>query len=836
MSKKIDKDFSYPKPEDEDLLYKIFKKREFYYHRVPQRDIMKNYDDITKYRNNTCYQETLKPREQQGLLPNYINPNTPYKGILMMHGTGSGKSCTAIAIAETFKDQVKKYNTKIYILVPGPNTRENFKKELLVCTGETYLKNKEELNQMSKADIEKEKKTALNNAFQYYKFLSYKTFYKKVLGEKIVEKKGEDKKSYRKNDKGEFEREIVVNRITNMDNSILIVEEAHNLSGNQWGEALQKIIDNSVNLKVILLTATPMINLADEIVDLLNFLRPSNDMIQRDKIFTSDTNYTLKVKPGGIEYLKEKARGYISYYRGNIPYTFAKRVEKGVIPSGLLMTPVVKCFMSEFQYNTYIETTKDLEDTLDRTTSAAANFVFPGLDKDRKKLKGYYSVNDLSTVLSQINTDGALLKSLINKNIFNNKLSKVEEDNFIMEGKNKNITGLILKLKYIRHFSVKFYKMMNRLNKLVDGLKGPKTAFVYSNLVNAGGMELFAEALIQNGYHEYMENPKDYDIKDDSIDYKTGLTFIEYKKKYNANQFKPATFLLITGSGEDGENIPEIKQNFIQDVYNNVDNIDGKHIKLLLGTRVMNEGINLKNCNQVHILDVFFNIPRAEQVIGRAIRMCVHMDSIKDSNRFPKVYVYRYVVALLKELSTDELLYQKAELKYLIVKQIERALKEVALDCPLLLHANVFPEELEKYKDCVEPTLENVKLGKQLCPALCDFRKCDLKCDSKKLDTLWDAKNKTYKMLEKKDIDYNTYNDMLARYEIIVIKNKVKDLYRFKHTYTYDEILDLVKDSLLDFQNDLFDEYFLDQALQDLMIRNENEENNFKDTIIRVVI
>ena len=39
-------------------------------------------------------------------------------------------------------------------------------------------------------------------------------------------------------------------------------------------------------------------------------------------------------------------------------------------------------------------------------------------------------------------------------------------------------------------------------------------------------------------------------------------------------------------------------------------------------------------------------------------------------------------------------------------------------------------------------------------------------------------------------------------------------------------LVDLVKDSLLDFQNDLFDEYFLDQALQDLMIRNENEENN----------
>jgi hypothetical protein len=50
----------------------------------------------------------------------------------------------------------------------------------------------------------------------------------------------------------------------------------------------------------------------------------------------------MKIKPNGLEYLEEKARGYISFYRGNIPYTFAKRVEKGVIPSGLLFTPVIK--------------------------------------------------------------------------------------------------------------------------------------------------------------------------------------------------------------------------------------------------------------------------------------------------------------------------------------------------------------------------------------------------------------------------------------------------------------------------------------------------------------
>jgi hypothetical protein len=844
MSKKIKftKDFSYPEPEDPELLAKIFKKREFYYYRVPQREIMETYEDVKKYRAANCKQGEIEPREQQAILPNYISPNTPYKGVILMHGVGSGKTMTAIRVAEQFKDQVKKYNTKIYVLVPGPNTRENFKKELITTTGETYLKNKEALNQMTKQEIDREKKAAIYAALQYYKILSYKTFYKKVLGEKIVEKKivgdSKIKASYRKNTEGEYERELVVDRITNMNNAILIVDEAHNISGNEYGEALKKIIKNSENLRVILLTATPMINLADEIVDLLNFIRPDTDQVQRDKIFTGEKNYVMKIKPGGLDYLKEKAKGYVSFYRGSIPFTFAKRVEKGVIPHGMLFTPVMKCFMEPFQYNTYIETTKNFDDTLDRASSAASNFVFPGLSKDKSELIGYYSTEGMNTVVSQINTDGAKLRSLINKKIFNGKLSKADEDNFIFENEKKNITGLILKLQYLKSFSVKFFNLITRLNKLVVGQKGPATAFIYSNLVKAGGMELFAEALLQNGYLEYQEDSRNYDIKDETIDYKTGFTFSEFKKKkLNLSEFRPATFILVTGGAdESGEDLPEIKQKLIQDVYNNPDNSDGKMIKFILGSRVMNEGVTLKNVKEVHIIDVFFNIPKAEQVIGRAIRMCVHQDVINDDYKYPQVNVYRYVVALSdknpNELSTDEILYQKAELKYLTVKEIEHSLKEISIDCPLLLHANMFPEELEEYKNCVPPTLENVKAGKQICPALCDFRKCDLKCDSNKLnDKYWDSKKNSYKKLEKDDINYNTFNDELAKYEIALIKNRIKDLYRFKHVYMYDEILTEIKKSFILHQAELFEEYFLDQALEDMMPKSENDFNNYKDTI-----
>ena len=844
MSQKIkfSKDFSYPEPEDQDLLSKIFKKREFYYYRVPQRDKMESYEDVQKYRAVNCPKGQIEPREQQAILPNLISPNTPYRGVILMHGVGSGKTMSAIRIAEQFKDQVKKYNTKIYVLVPGPNTRENFKKELLTSTGETYLKNKEGLNMMSKQEVEREKKSAIYGALQYYKILSYKTFYKKVLGEKIVEKKivGETKikSSYRKTAEGEFEREIVVDRITNMNNSILIVDEAHNISGNEYGEALKKIIKNSENLRVILLTATPMINLADEIVDLLNFIRPLDDQVQRDKIFTSEKNYLMKIKPGGLDYLKEKARGYISYYRGSIPYTFAKRVEKGVIPSGMLFTPVIKCFMEKFQYDTYIETTKNFDDTLDRASSAASNFVFPGLSKDKTDLIGYYSTEGMNTVVSQLNTDGAKLRSLINKKIFEGKLSKGEEENFIFENDKKNITGLILKMQYIKKFSTKFYSILEKLAMLVEGNKGSSTAFVYSNLVKAGGMELFAETLLQNGYLEYQDENNNYDIKDETLDYKTGLTYLDFKKKkMNLSEFKPATFLLVTGGAdESGEDVPEIKQKIIQEVFNNPDNSDGKHIKFILGSRVMNEGVTLKNCKEVHIIDVFFNIPKVEQVIGRIIRMCVHQDVINDKNRHPEVNVFRYVIGVNdkkpNELSTDEILYQKAEIKYLTVKEIERALKESAVDCPLLLHANMFPEDLEEYKNCVPPTIENIKAGKQICPSLCDFKKCDLKCDASKLnEKYWDSKKNTYRKLEKDEINYNTFNDDLAKYEVILIKNRIKDLYRFKHVYMYNEILEEIKKSFLQHQSELFEDYFLDQALEDMMPKSENDFNNYKDTV-----
>ena len=60
-------DYSYPEPDDKDISSKIYKKREFQYHRIPRRKIMDTYEEVQKYREQVCKPE-YKPRQQQAIL------------------------------------------------------------------------------------------------------------------------------------------------------------------------------------------------------------------------------------------------------------------------------------------------------------------------------------------------------------------------------------------------------------------------------------------------------------------------------------------------------------------------------------------------------------------------------------------------------------------------------------------------------------------------------------------------------------------------------------------------------------------------------------------------
>ena len=71
----------------------------------------------------------------QKIVRDYINIYTPYRGLLLYHGLGSGKTCSSIAIAEGIKN-----DKKVLILTPA-SLRDNYVEELKKCGDFMYKKN-----------------------------------------------------------------------------------------------------------------------------------------------------------------------------------------------------------------------------------------------------------------------------------------------------------------------------------------------------------------------------------------------------------------------------------------------------------------------------------------------------------------------------------------------------------------------------------------------------------------------------------------------------------------------------------------------------------------------
>lgn len=847
LDKRLLENKTYPSPSQEDFQHAIYVKRDFSLHAYPYREKLTKYEDIKNYRESICPGpgKPFRLNEHQSLLSNFINPNTPYRGVLVFHGTGSGKTCAAVAVAEKFKPMVEKYGTKIYVLVPGSLTKFNFLKEIIQCTGETYLKIFEDKTiVISEEDKNKIRKQAINAINQYYRIMTYRSFYKKVLGEKIRDKvvtqKNVIKSTARKTETGEYERETSIDRIHNLDNTILIMDEAHTSTAKEYGNAIRKIIDASKQLKILLLTATPMKNLADDIVELLNYIRPQNSQIVRDKIFTSARGNTMEFRPGGKEYLRKMCRGYISYLRGADPLTYAERIDVGEIPPGLDFTKVTRSFMRDFQLKAYTKIRETTTDSLDRRSEAVANFVLPGIVKGKNELEGFSGIDGIAHIRQQVKSMGDVL----NKKIASSILAKYEISDpstllYLTEG-GKVLTGDIFSDKYLKYFSIKFSKALNNINGCVFGQKNAGLVFVYSNLVRCG-IELFREVMLRNGYLEYQENRINYIIEPNTRCYYCEHPYHKHKinaagihtelftqdaKQIPHHKFHPATFMLVTGGTEDKtEQLSEDAARILTNVFSHIDNKEGKNLKVVLGSKIMNEGFTLRNIKEIHILDVHFNLAKVDQAIGRGIRWCVHKDITNEDNPFPKVQVYKYVVSIKGDMSSEEELYMKAEQKYKLIKETERLLEEEAIDCPLNYNGNIFPEELEKYGNC--GTKDNP------CPAICGYMPCQFKCADKLLNAkYYDPERNIYKKVEKGDLDYSTYDNSLADEEINYSKEKIKQMYRFDHIYTLDDIMKYIRKTYPKDKIEMFDDYYVYQALDHMLPVNNNDFNNFRDTLI----
>ena len=65
------------------------------------------------------------------LIQNFLSLQTPYNSLLLYHGLGTGKTCSAIGIAEEMRGYMKQVGLKQRILVvASPNVQNNFRLQL----------------------------------------------------------------------------------------------------------------------------------------------------------------------------------------------------------------------------------------------------------------------------------------------------------------------------------------------------------------------------------------------------------------------------------------------------------------------------------------------------------------------------------------------------------------------------------------------------------------------------------------------------------------------------------------------------------------------------------
>lgn len=175
--------------------------------------------------------------------------------------------------------------------------------------------------------------------------------------------------------------------------------------------------------------------------------------------------------------------------------------------------------------------------------------------------------------------------------------------------------------------------------------------------------------------------------------------FSNYKENLmNPNPKERERFILMTGKEEDKNH-----NNFVRNEFNQPKNSKGKYIRVILASSAISEGYSFKNVQVIDIHSPWFNFSKTAQAIARGIRAGSHDQLLKDLKVLPLVVEIHLRVSIPNETgveSTDVSVYNTAETKDLMIKQIEHVIKEEAIDALFSYKRNKRDVELDLSRDC----------------------------------------------------------------------------------------------------------------------------------------
>ena len=749
---------------------------------------------------------------------------------LLSDFTVTHNTCSAIGVCEEMRDYSRQVGlAKRIIIVASKNVQDNFRLQLFDerklkntdgiwnikgCIGNKLLK---EINPSSVVGLSREKiisqiKNLINSS---YLFLGYGQFANYIIKTASI-----DTGSY-KNEKEKMKKAVRQIK-AEFDGRLIVIDEVHNIRITEDNENkhvainLELLVKSADNLRLLLLSATPMYNSYKEIVWLINLMNINDrrGKIMESSIFDKNGN----IKEEGKEILIRKATGYISFVRGENPYTFPYRV----YPSDFALENTFKevtypitqmngrpindeerlkildLFLvnigeyQEYGYKFILDnikskntnvTTKKGEVRIMPTFEEMEKFGYTLLQKPLEALIIVYPLDGLKEVVNQevslernnfidpnelTGKDG--LKRIMN---FRDEKNPPEKGSFEYKS---NKYGNIFSPPEIGKYSC---KIKNILNNIVSpsGEVSEGVILIYSQYID-GGLIPVALALEEMGFTRFGENSKNLfkNAPSQKVDVRT------MKPRAGKEPFIPARYIMITGDTRLSPN-----NDFEVKGATNEDNINGNKVKVILISKAGSEGIDLKFIRQVHILEPWYNMNRVEQIIGRAVRNFSHKD-LPFEKRNVEIFMYATILENKENESVDIYIYRVAENKAIQIGKVSRILKETSVDCIINHEQTNFTREFmnDKLKEPITQILsngkvmENFKIGDVPYTAACDYMStCEYSCYPNV-------------PIEKIDINEDSYNEAFIMINLDKVIQKIKLLMKENFFYKKNVLLELI--------------------------------------------
>ena len=634
-------------------------------------------------------------QKQQQVIRTFLR-DTPYRGVLVYHGLGSGKTCAAIAAAEAME---ARYD-RVVVMLPA-SLANNFREEINKCG-----------NKITPDSVH---------------FVSTNG----VSPSKIKHTKS------------------LVDGVS-LHNSVIIIDEVHNLAGQirnggERGTKLYKAIFNARNAKVVCLSGTIIVNSPFELAIVINMLSgPLRSIVFHKPTARSDDVHKIlsshtKISSFRTEGLKVVADPVPEGYRRKSPKSPLVVVHKSSPPdlsaephkaaADEISSAIGAAYHSTRQTTRFPEEEEDfnriftdggrLKNSTAFQTASLGTVSHFSLTQAEAKSKGFPDVLPEMVVrldMTETMYDRYVEHRLAEIDMEDRAARKKKRTGEDKSGNFKSMSRMICNFAFEKKGDRTFKSMLGSygeagardhdavneraIRKLtengMEALRGdslresspkmasimqrleaaPGPSLVYSNYRNMEGIGIFALALEAAGYSRVQ---------------------IEADGSVSGDPSKPCFFEFL-GAAETGEGVRVF--NGENASWNKRRPAGAPPVDVIMITQAGAEGISLKGVREVHIMEPHWNEVRIQQVVGRAARLDSHSHLVNEEDR--NVTVYRYIMQFGKSGSidkrinkrdrgktTDEIIMATAEEKAELSTTFVDALKSVAIDCGL------YPDSVE---------------------------------------------------------------------------------------------------------------------------------------------